>query len=207
MTSGDIIGFWFGELSADGWTAANHQKWFHADAAWDGQIRRRFAAAIDDAAGDCGADGGRGCAGWRESAEGSLALIILFDQFPRNIYRGGARAFAFDDKALAVCEAGLARDFDKKLAPVCRSFFYLPLEHCEDIRRQRRAVECFTARQAAAPAEHAAAAAEDLRYAEAHRDIIARFGRFPHRNAALARESTAEEAEWLAAGGPRFGQG
>ena len=138
-------------------------------------------------------------AGWAASPKRRLALILLFDQVPRNAYRGTAAAFAFDREALALAVEGLQLAADAALDPLERLFFYLPLEHAESMEAQDAARR----RVRAAGRGGAAGAARVLRvpcrYARKHRDIIAKFGRFPHRNAVLGRESTAAELEWLAA--------
>ena len=133
-------------------------------------------------------------------------MIILFDQVPRNCYRGTAAAFAFDREALTLAYEGLQVAADAALEPVERVFFYLPLEHAESVEAQDACVAAFERLVAEAPEELRGLAAATLKYARGHRDIIAKFGRFPHRNVALGRESTPAELEWLASGGERFGQ-
>lgn len=190
-TINDVLDFWFApdsrpdRLHPSGRDLA---AWFVPDPAFDDTIRRRFADAWDRAV--------RGESdGWMETAEGALALTVLLDQFPRNMFRGQARAFASDGKALAVAQGALARGFDQAVPPAWRKFFYLPFEHAEDREAQARSVALFRALDEA----------QATRYAELHQEIIDRFGRFPHRNAILGRESTPEEAAWLAAGGETFG--
>lgn len=168
----------------DFWTAAGPSSWFKKDAAFDEELCSRFEGAHHAAA--------RGeYAIWEQSAEGSLALILLLDQIPRNIYRNSAHAFATDPLAQALADRAVNAGFDRAIAMPLRIFFYLPFEHAENIAQQARCVALF----------EAAGDAEFLRYAVLHRDIVARFGRFPHRNVALARTSTAEEIAFLAAGG------
>ena len=174
-TPKDVVGFW---------TAAGPQKWFAKSAKFDEAIALRFEPVHHAAA--------RGeYDGWMASAEGSLALLLLLDQFPRNLYRGSAHAFATDPKALAIARAAVASGHDRAVEPILRRFFYLPFEHSESMQDQQRALALFAA----------TGNAELLKYAQLHADIIARFGRFPHRNAILLRTSTADEQAFLDAGG------
>ncbi len=166
------------------WSAAGPSAWFKKDSGFDQELRTRFEAAHH-----CAARGEY--APWEQSAEGALALILLLDQIPRNIYRGSAHAFAADPLAQASADRAVNAGFDRATAMPLRVFFYLPFEHAENIGLQAR---CMALTEAAGDAEYA-------RYARLHRDIIARFGRFPHRNTALARLSTAEEQAFLDAGG------
>ncbi len=190
-TINDVIDFWF---PADSHPDAAHPEgrrlamWFAPEPGLDDTIRTRFLGTYEQAASGA-------LDGWAESAEGALALVVVLDQFPRNMFRGQARAFAADDKALAIAEDAVARRLDQALPALWRTFLYLPFEHAEDRATQERSVALF----------RSLGDAETLRYAEAHRDIVARFGRFPHRNAILGRDSTPEEAAWLAAGGETFG--
>jgi len=174
-----LLSFWFG----DGWQSAAPEprpEWFKPNPDFDGEIARLFGAEVERAMAD-------GFSELAEGAHGSLALILLLDQFPRNLFRGTARAFATDGRALAVARQALERGFDAALPPVMRLFVYLPFEHSEDLADQERSVALF----------RALGNAEWLDYAVRHRDIVARFGRFPHRNAALGRPTTAEEAAFL----------
>jgi uncharacterized protein (DUF924 family) len=129
-------------------------------------------------------------ADWAKSAEGALALVLLLDQFPRNLFRGSAHAFATDGLALHAARDAVMAGFDQEVGEL-GFFFYLPFEHAEDMAAQKRAISLFAS----------LGNAEYLRYAELHRDLIARFGRFPHRNACLGRMSTPEETDYLASGG------
>ncbi|MGB3381281.1 MAG: DUF924 family protein [Rhodanobacter sp.] len=185
----DVLDFWF--------DPAHAAHWFAKDAAFDEQIRRRFAVAADDAA------QGRLDA-WASNPADWLALLILLDQFPRNLHRGDAQAWAADVKAQRIALSGLAGGFDQALPPLQRVFAYLPLEHAEDMGLQQRAVTLFEALHAQAPVAERARFAEFLDYARRHREVIARFGRFPHRNAVLGRDSTAAEREYLAQPGAGF---
>jgi uncharacterized protein (DUF924 family) len=166
------------------WRAVGPDKWFEKDAALDAEIRARFLPTYEAAAaGDL--------ARWATTPEGALALIVVLDQFPRNMFRGDARTYAADPQARAVAVAALARGFDRHFAYADCQFMYLPLSHSEDLADQERAVALY----------RDAGDEEGLRYAEQHADIIRRFGRFPHRNAILGRETTPAEQAFLDAGG------
>ena len=197
----DILEFWFGRDSDDPEQLAHRYKWwFHADPAFDADIAERFGATVDAAAGGELAD-------WSQTARGTLALIVLLDQFPRNIHRGTAAAFACDPLALAYCESGIARGFDTQLQPIERTFFYLPLEHAEDLAAQTTSVAAFTRLLADAPAGFTEFAQKNLAFAVEHHALIEQFGRFPHRNDILGRPSSAQERAHLDSGSNRFGQG
>ena len=166
------------------WRDAGMQKWFERDDAFDAEFDRRFHAAHLSAA-------RREHEQWMESADGALALLILLDQFPRNCFRGNAHSYATDGLALHYARRAVASGFDLQVDSALRMFFYLPFEHSEAMADQDRALELF----------EGIGDAELTKYAVLHRDLILRFGRFPHRNAALGRESTQEEIEYLAGGG------
>lgn len=197
----EILQFWFGTLDDAGLASPQCERlWFRSDPAIDAEVRTRFARDLAQAAG-----GER--AHWEQSARGRLALIVLYDQFSRNIYRASAQAFAHDTRALALCLAGIGRAHDRALAPIERAFFYMPLQHSEERRVQERSVALYQGLlQSLAPAV-AARLPGFLEAALEHREIIRRFGRFPHRNRALGRASTPAEREYLAACGRSFGQG
>ncbi len=183
----DILAFWF----ADG-PDTFREAWFKRDDAFDAEIAARFGAMIDPAR-DGAFDG------WMDSAEGALALAILLDQFPRNTRRGSGDAFACDPKALDVArQAVLARRLDVLLPTTQRIFLYLPFEHSEAMADQDVSVALF---EGLRDDPRHAKPGGTIDYAWRHRAVIQRFGRFPHRNAALGRASTAEEQAWLAAGG------
>jgi len=174
-TARDIVEFW---------TAAGPQRWFTKDAAFDGELSVRFKHLLAE-----GRDGHLD--DWAETAEGALGLVILLDQFSRNIHRGSPLMFAADARALALAKASISHgDHYAFPAPVAK-WLYMPFEHAEDIDAQERCVGLFGAR----------GPAENLPYAKEHRDIIARFGRFPHRNAILGRASRPDELAFLADGG------
>jgi len=166
------------------WRQAGPDKWFKKADAFDAAIREQFLATYEAAAANR-------LAGWDETPEGALALVIVLDQFPRNMFRGSARAFAADPIARAVADRALARGFDQAMALHDRQFFYLPFEHSEKLPDQERCCALF----------RATGDAELTKWAELHADIIRRFGRFPHRNAALGRTTTAQEQAFLDSGG------
>ncbi|MEZ5824064.1 MAG: DUF924 family protein [Geminicoccaceae bacterium] len=170
------------------WFEPDHRTcWFESTAAFD-EACRELAVPLFDAALSGEFDG------WAGTARGALALVILLDQMPRNVFRGTARAFAYDEKARAVSSAAVTAGMDRQLSPEEKIFLYLPFEHSEDLDDQRRSVELFTA----------LGDAEALKYAVVHLEIIERFGRFPHRNAALGRTSTPQERDYLAGSGAAF---
>ena len=166
------------------WRAAGADKWFNKDAAFDAEIRARFLSIYEAAA------AGR-LAQWEATPEGALALLLVLDQFPRNMFRGDARTFAADRLARAVAERAVARGDDIRFPMPERMFFHLPFEHSEDLADQERCVELNRAR----------GDEDSLKWALLHADIIRRFGRFPHRNAALGRATTPEEQAFLDEGG------
>jgi len=165
------------------WRDAGAERWFKKDAAFDAEIKRRFLPTYEAAAAGKLRD-------WENSAEGALALLILLDQFPRNMFRGDKRTFATDPLARAITAGALIKGFDAQAGDM-RGFFYLPFEHSEDMADQERGIALY----------RAAGDADGLKWAEIHADIIRKFGRFPHRNAVLGRETTAEEQKFLDDGG------
>ncbi len=174
-TSAEVLSFW---------RAAGPDKWFEADEDFDQTIRSRFLSVHTAAA--------RGeLAAFEKSAEGGLALVILLDQFPRNMFRGSARAFATDHLARAVADRAIAGGFDLAVDETMRPFFYLPFMHSELLADQDRCLRL----------HEALGDPEQKRFAVMHRDIIAKFGRFPHRNRALGRETTPAEQAFLDGGG------
>jgi len=175
VTAADVLAFW----QEAGW-----ERWFRGGSEFDAEIAARFGAAAGSAA-----EGGLDH--WAETAEGALALVIVLDQFRRNIHRKSPAAFAADPHARAIAEAAIARGFDRAVAQDLRIFFYMPFEHAEDLAAQRRCIELVGA----------LGNENYLKYAQMHHDVIARFGRFPHRNAVLGRASTPEEETFLADGG------
>ena len=195
----EILEFWFGDaLASPKQAGARAQLWFGKNEDFDREIRNRFGALVELAA-----QGGLDA--WRDEASSALALVLVLDQFPRNLYRGSARAFAFDSHALVVALESISREFDKALHPVQASFLYLPLEHAEDIEHQDQAVRLFEELTARAGGELRPMFESFTSYARRHRDVIQRFGRFPHRNAVINRQATPEEVAYLESGGDRFG--
>jgi uncharacterized protein (DUF924 family) len=166
------------------WREAGRDKWFEKDTAFDDAIRARFLETYEAAAAGRLAD-------WERTADGALALTIVLDQFPRNMFRNDARTYAADPLARAVADRALGRGFDRDMPNADRQFFYLPFEHSELLADQDRCCALF----------RGAGDADDLKWAELHADIIRRFGRFPHRNAMLGRTTTAEEQAFLDGGG------
>ena len=170
------------------WIAAGPKRWFRRDPDFDWEIRQRFEIVHLEAA--------RGeHLGWRADARGALALLILLDQFPRNMYRGTARAFATDPLARTVAKEALSNGFDLHVALELQTFFYLPVEHDESRASQAKAVKLFEAYVGRGGDE------SYLRFARLHADLVERFGRFPHRNTTLGRTSTPDELAYLAGGG------
>ena len=166
------------------WREAGPDKWWDKDDVFDRTIRTKFLAVHETAV--------RGeLAAWEDSAEGSLALVILLDQFPRNMFRDSARAFATDPQACALARRAIARGFDQAIDETLRLFFYLPFMHSEALADQDRCIALFTA----------LGDAEQSNYAVIHRDVIAKFGRFPHRNRVLGRDTTSAERDFLDGGG------
>ena len=195
-----VLDFWFGgELHDPKALDENNKMWFGENDEFDATVRTRFRPLLDRAA-----------AGelrhWKLSARGTLALIITFDQFPRNIYRSTPQAFAFDQRALALCRDGIAMGTDVDLEIIERAFFYLPLEHAEDIEAQEKSVACYERLLADAPGPIKPIAEMNLSHARQHREIIAEYGRFPHRNLVLGRTSTPAEIVWISALRGNFGQ-
>ena len=171
----DILDFW--------WTAGP-AKWFAKDEGFDAEIHERFLQRVEEAA-EGGLDD------WAGTPHGALALLILLDQFPRNLYRGDKRAFATDPHAREIATRALDNGFDRAFPTSVRTFFYLPFEHSEEMADQERSVDLF----------RRLGEQQTYFYALLHMDVIRRFGRFPHRNEALGRATTEAEAAYLADGG------
>jgi len=197
-----VLDFWFGDSLAQGWPVVPRKpQWFGSDPAVDEAIRQGFGPLVAQAL----------AGGLTERASTlleRLALVILLDQFTRNLHRGQAAAFAGDARACALALDLLDQGRHRELPPIGQVFVFMPLMHAEDLALQDRCIGCFEALLAATPDAHTVARddiAGHLQYARLHRDIVLRFGRFPHRNAVLGRNSTPEEIEFLK-DGPRFGQ-
>lgn len=178
-----LLDFWF-----EGEPDRFRKRWFLADPAFDAALRERFRETWEAARAGARED-------WAATPLGALALVLALDQLPRNLHRGFALAFATDRKARSVASAALERGFERSLGAVERLFLYLPFEHSESIADQERSVALFEA-EAASPGF--AGPDGPIAYARRHRDVIRRFGRFPHRNEALGRRSTPDERAWLA---------
>jgi uncharacterized protein (DUF924 family) len=177
----DVLGFWFEETQAP--------QWFQVNPEFDDLIKTRFSDSYEKASLGIFDD-------WKNSSDGCLALCILLDQFPRNMYRGTSKAFATDARALVVAKYALSKGFDQVLTPIKRRFLYLPFEHSENLNDQRKCVELFESMKKDDPMGHD--------YALRHLKVIERFGRFPHRNKILGRMNTPEEEEYLAQSGSGF---
>ncbi len=186
----EILAFWFGREREEGY-GEFREVWFLKDPDFDREIRDRFEAVYEEAAAS-------ELESWKEEARSCLALIVVLDQFPRNMFRGDARMYATDHLALAAARHAVERAYDRELSRLQRVFVYLPFEHSEDLEDQRFSVELF--RRLAEETGQ-----EDLIvYAVQHLKIIERFGRFPHRNEILGRRTTPEEAKFLQEPGSSF---
>lgn len=196
-----IIEFWFKEhqLSAP---QIDHRMdtWFGEDAAFDQRIKDNFSDDVERAS-----EGKLNH--WADEPTGRLALILLLDQFRRNIYRGKPEAYSHDKHALKLCVEGAMAKKDQGLAPIQRAFFYMPLQHAESRKVQGKSVALFDKLAEVVSPTYRETFATIAQFAELHRDIIEQFGRFPHRNKVLGRPNTPEEDEYLAGDSPDFGQG
>jgi len=178
-TPQDVLDFWFGAEGSEE-QGTHREIWYKSTPEFDAEIEQRFGRAYDDAAAG-------NLDSWMDSRDGCLALIILLDQFPRNLFRGTGKAFATDRKALAVSDHAQAQGFDDGIGELAGQFLYMPFQHAEDREAQDRSIEIFTK----------LGNEQNLEYAHEHRDVIQQFGRFPTRNKALGRESTEEELKYL----------
>jgi len=183
----EVLGFWFGPDPG-----ATRAEWFRKDPAFDARIAHRFGTLIDEALAG-------GLEAWASDPAGALAQVVVLDQFTRNRFRGGARAFAGDARALSAALDIVARGWDRSMTGVQRQFVYLPFEHSEDLAMQRESMRLF-----GQLAQDEPALAGLLDWARRHEAIVERFGRFPHRNGVLGRPSTAEEVSFLAQPGSGF---
>ena len=196
----EILAFWFKEQQLSAPQVDRRMDiWFGEDPVFDHEIEKEFADDVDKAS-----------AGkldhWAHQPHGRLALILLLDQFRRNVYRNTAKAFEKDKAALKLCVEGAMEKKDKGLTPIERVFFYMPLQHAESPKVQAKSVELYSRLADAASPTYRETFMTILQFAELHRDIIDRFGRFPHRNKLLNRDNTPEEDEYLAGESPGFGQ-
>lgn len=198
--AGAVLDFWFGDSADPENAKARRKLWFSADAARDRAIGERFGALHDSAQrGDLDH--------WIREPRSALALVLLLDQFTRNLYRSTASAFANDARALAISRDGVGRGIDGELGVVERAFWYMPFQHSEDPGVQRESVELYKTLLDDSPAPFIPFSKNTYEHAVLHCEIVERFGRFPHRNELLGRASTDEEQEYLRDGGHRFGQG
>lgn len=196
----EILDFWFGDLDEHGLPDSFHRnRWFRASRAFDREVRRRFFSLVLIAS-----EGG--LEHWRAEAGGTLAEIILLDQFTRHIHRGSALAFDHDRLARQICRAGMSHGQDVALSGLMRAFFYMPLQHSERREDQREGVACLEQLVASEQGLLKDFLGSFLQSARDHQAIVEQFGRFPHRNEALGRASTDEERRYLANSGKRFGQ-
>ena len=166
------------------WREAGPDRWYRKDGAFDDEVRRRFLGLWQEAA------AGK-LSSWETSDDGALALVIVLDQFPRNMFRGDVRTYATDTMACEVAGRAIGRGADTRIEPGLLEFLYMPFMHSEELPDQLRCVELF----------RKAGNANNLKYAEDHADIVRRFGRFPHRNPILGRDTTPEEQAFLDGGG------
>ena len=201
-TAKDVLDFWFGDAAGGDESALQDafSRWFGGGNAFDAEIEERFGAHIETALSG-------GLVDWESDIRSRLALVILLDQFPRNVFRRTAKAFAGDDRALKLARDAVHDNQDERLLPVERVFLLMPYQHAEDISVQEEGVRLFRSLSDNAERDDVKKLLQSsFQYAQKHRDIIARFGRFPYRNAVLGRRSTPGEERWLQDSGERFGQ-
>ena len=193
-----LLEWWFGNSESPNETAAEKGKlWFGKRDSQDLEAQTRFGDWVEQALAG-------GLTDWAQRPDGWLALVLLLDQLPRMIFRDTPQSFAGDPRAQALVAQGIAADFDRQLRPIQRVFIYLVFEHCENLAVQNEAVSRYIDLVAQQPEAERKLFTDYLNYAEKHQQVIARFGRFPHRNAVLGRESTAEELAFLSGPGSRF---
>jgi uncharacterized protein (DUF924 family) len=188
--AGEVLDFWFGR-EGDPEYGQFRNEWFRKDPDFDARVTEQFADLYEEAAAGS-------LDGWRDDAASCLGLVIVLDQFPRNMFRGDGRTHAEDDRALGASRYAVEHALDRELPAFQRMFLYMPFMHSESVEDQRRSVELFErlAGEEGAP--------DVVTYAVAHRDIVEQFGRFPHRNEILGRETTPEEAVFLTKEGSSF---
>lgn len=192
-----VLTFWFGDPDPAADVQTRMQLWFAGRPEADDEIRGRFGDLVEDArSGQLNL--------WRNSTAGTLALVVLLDQFSRSVHRGEGAAWACDPACQRVVLTALALGIEDEVGPVQRAFLYLPLEHAEDRLLQKASVRCFSRLVAGAPAHHRATAEMWLDYALKHKAVVDRFGRFPHRNGPIGRESTDDERAFVAEHGAGF---
>jgi len=207
MRAEAVLEYWFADVGDDPSALPGRMRlWFGSERDTEADVAARDAALAERFEPYLAARRHGQLDDWAAAATGRLALILLTDQFPRSIHRGRAEAFSLDAEARILCVEGLELGQDRELGFFERAFFYLPLEHSESLEDQRRCVALFAELERIAPGNLRDAFAGFTRFAIAHHDIVKRFGRFPHRNRALGRPNTAEEAAYLAGDAPGFGQ-
>jgi uncharacterized protein (DUF924 family) len=195
-----VLDFWFSDGAMDQPTIDSRMdRWFTADPGFDALIRQEFGPLVDQASTGALAD-------WAEEPEGRLALILLLDQFRRNIHRGTPKAFSRDAQAVKLCVEGAAGGAYKQLTALQQAFYFMPLQHAESLKIQQRSVKIYEGMLAAVSETLKATFATFAQFAELHHDIIAAHGRFPHRNRILGRPDTPDEAAYLESAGTTFGQ-
>ena len=196
----DVLNFWFSGSGLDSLTVDSRMdRWFSADPELDAQIIGQFGDLVERAStGDLDS--------WVETPTGKLALIILLDQFRRNIYRGKPEAFIKDNQALKICIEGTMSGDHKQLSAEQRMFFFMPLQHAESLKIQDKSVSIYNALAQSVSGTLRETFETCAQFAELHRDIVAEFGRFPHRNAILGRENSSAENAYLSGNAPSFGQ-
>lgn len=193
-----LLEWWFGNSESPNEVAADKGKlWFGKRDSQDLEAQARFGDWVEQALAG-------GLTDWAQRPEGWLALVLLLDQLPRMIFRDTPKSFSGDLRAQALVAQGIAADFDRQLRPIQRVFIYLVFEHCENLAVQNEAVSRYIDLIAQQPEADRSLFTDYLKYAEKHQQVIARFGRFPHRNAVLGRESTTEELAFLSGPGSRF---
>lgn len=191
--------YWFGKLQNGISVPSQHSLWYQSDPKTDEYITSHYFDLLQQA-------GNRQLSDWQNTACGSLCLIILIDQFSRNIFRNQKQAFAYDDLALEYCLEGLEKGFDKQLQIAERLFYYHPLMHAESLSCQQLCVDLMQQMLVGCNQGNLVTIENSIKFALQHRDIIAEFGRFPYRNQVLERESTASELNYVRSGGQSFGQ-
>ena len=189
MRPEDVLEFWFGREGDEGY-GEFREEWFRKDDAFDEEIRDRFLGLYEETAAGKHDD-------WREYARGAVALVIVLDQFPRNMFRNDPKTYATDEKAREAARYAVERALDRELSPFERWFLYIPFMHSEEIEDQRLSLDLYSSLGKVGEAD-------PMPYARGHMEIVERFGRFPHRNATLGRETTVEEAEFLRGPGSSF---
>ncbi len=195
----DVLNLWFGAMEQGVSSSEYRNRWYSGGAAFDELLREQFLTKVESAlAGEL--------VEWEQSAEGALALIILIDQLPRNLFRGDKRAFSGDSRAIQLAKQLCESGDDRQLQYDQRVFVYMPYMHSESLEDQQKCIELFKQLKQDAPTTQQDFYQSSVDYAVKHMEIVKRFGRFPHRNHVLERKTTPEEQQWLDSGGERFGQ-